>query len=165
MVVALINGFTLLSGILLILGFLLVGIELFMPGFSVPGIAGSICLIASVFMATDTFAEALIMTIGILAILGIMLGIALSLFAKGKGLKPLILTESQKKEKGYISSSDLNYLLGKEGETLTDLRPTGIGDFEGVNFEISSEGQYIAKGTKIVIYKVNGSRIIVKVKK
>lgn len=162
MVTTLISSLTLLSIILLIIGFVLIAIELMLPGFSLPGILGSICLIASVLLTARTFGEALIMIIGILTVLGIMLVVILSLFAKGKISNHLVLKDEQKKEQGYISTSDLEYLLGKEGTAITDLKPTGIGDFSGVNFEVVSEGQYVRKGTKIVIYKVTGSKLIIK---
>ena len=55
-----------------------------------------------------------------------------------------------------------SYLLGKKGVAETDLRPTGVGNFEGVNFDVISEGKYISKGTNLEIIKVNGSKLIVK---
>ncbi|MGL5675255.1 MAG: NfeD family protein, partial [Cellulosilyticaceae bacterium] len=115
MLEGLVDGMTLISILLLITGFVLVGIEMTMPGVSFPGIAGGVCLIASVFIIADSIVEGVIITIIILAILGIMLGIILWLLSHGKLIKPIILAEEQKKEKGYLSSSDLDYLLGKEG--------------------------------------------------
>ncbi|MGL6173754.1 MAG: NfeD family protein [Cellulosilyticaceae bacterium] len=164
MLIGLLDGLTLISVILLITGFVLIGIEFTAPGISFPGIAGTICLVVGVFLTADSIVEGALMTIVILAILGIMLGITLWLLAKGKLVKPLILTEEQTKERGYISSSDLEYLLGKTGIALTDLRPAGIGSFDGINFDIISEGQYISKGESIIIHQVKGSRLIVKAK-
>ena len=57
---------------------------------------------------------------------------------------------------------DLQYLLGKKGIAETDLRPTGVGNFEGVNFDVISEGRYISKGADLEIIKVNGSKLMVK---
>lgn len=164
MLISLLDGLTLFSIILLIVGFVLIGIELTAPGISVPGVAGTICLGISVILTADTIEEGVIMTLCILAVLGLMLGIMLWLLAKGKLVKPIILTDEQKKTEGYISSSDLEYLLGKEGIALTDLRPSGVGSFDGVNFDIISEGQYVLKGAEIVICKVEGSKLVVKVK-
>lgn len=164
MIAGLLDGITIFSMILLIAGFILIGVELTAPGISVPGIIGTICLIISVILTADTIAEGVAMTIIILAILGIMLGIMLWLLAKGKLVKPIILTNEMNKADGYISSSDLEYLLGKEGVATTDLRPSGIGSFDGVNFDVVSDGQYVVKGTPIIIYKVQGSKLVVKVK-
>lgn len=164
MLAGLLDGLTLFSIILLVLGFVLIAIELTAPGISVPGIAGTICLVISVILTADSVEEGVIMTLAILAVIGVMLGIMLWLLAKGKLVKPIILTDEQTKTEGYISSSDLEYLLGKEGVALTDLRPSGVGSFDGINFDVISESQYVVKGTEIVIYKVEGSKLIVKVK-
>ena len=151
--------------ILMILGFVLVGIEMITPGFSFPGIGGAISLITSVFLLTDTIEEGIILTLIIVAVLVIMLVTILALLSKGKISRTLVLTEELNKEKGYISSNDLKYLLGKKGTANTDLRPTGVGDFDGVLFDVLSEGVYIQKGTPIVIKEVQGSKLIVRAEK
>ncbi|MBH1939637.1 serine protease [Mobilitalea sibirica] len=150
--------------ILLIAGFILVGIEMVVPGFSFPGISGIICLIIGIFLVSDTFVEGAVMTIVVLAILGLMLAIIVGLLSKGKIKSPIILKEDQKKDKGFISSSDLNYLLGKEGFATSDLRPSGSGNFDGIELDVISEGKYITKGTQLIIHKVQGSKLIVKVR-
>lgn len=148
--------------ILFIAGFILIGIEMVIPGFGVPGISGIICLVVAIFLVSDSFVEGAVIALIILALLGIMFAIILGLLSKAKLKSPLILKDEQRKEKGFISNSDLNYLLGKQGEAITDLRPTGTADFDGVEFDVISEGKYISKGTRLVIYKVQGSKLIVK---
>lgn len=150
---------------LFIAGFILLGIEMVVPGFSVPGVTGIICLAAGVFLVADSIEEGIIITIIVLALLGIMFAVLLSLLSKGKLKSPIILKEEQKTEEGYISSNDLEYLLGKEGVAVTDLRPSGMGDFDGITFDVISEGTYIDKGTLLIINKVKGSKLIVKAKK
>ncbi len=96
-------------------------------------------------------------------LLGILMAVILWLLSKGKLRSPIILEEEQRKTEGYISSSDLNYLLGKNGTAVTDLRPTGVGRIDGVNFDVISEGNYISGGTEIEIIKVEGAKLIVRV--
>ncbi|SHK07453.1 NfeD-like C-terminal, partner-binding [Clostridium cavendishii DSM 21758] len=153
---------TVLTITLLIIGFILVFVEMHVPGFGVPGIAGAICLILAVVFTAQSFAQALMMALGILAVLGTMLGIVLTCFTKGKLFKPLILAEEQRKEHGYISSSDLDYLLDKKGIAITDLRPAGSVEIEGVKFDVVSDGEYISRDSKIQIVKVNGVKLVVK---
>ena len=57
---------------------------------------------------------------------------------------------------------DLSYLVGVEGVVETNLRPSGIGRFEGEFIDVLSNRGFIAKGVKIVIVDVAGK--IVKVK-
>ncbi|ADL53062.1 NfeD family protein [Clostridium cellulovorans] len=153
---------TVLTIILLLVGFGLVFLEMHIPGFGVPGILGTICLVLAVVLTAQNFGQALVMSLAILAVLGAMLGVVLTFFTKGKLFKPLILSDEQKKEHGYISSSDLDYLLGKTGIAITDLRPAGSVDIGGVKFDVISNGEYISKGTKVEIFKVNGVKLLVK---
>ncbi len=151
--------------ILFIAGFVLIAIEMVIPGFGAPGISGIICLGAGVFLTADTVEEGAFITVIVLALLGIMMAVILWLLSKGKLRSPIILEEEQKKDEGYISSGDLNYLLGKKGIADTDLRPTGVGNFDGVSIDVISEGKYIPKGTALEIIKVSGSKLIVKEQK
>ncbi len=148
--------------ILFIAGFILLGIEMVIPGFGVPGVSGIICLLVGIFLTADTIEEGIIILLIILALLGVMLAIILKLLASGKLKSPIILKDELTTENGFISSNDLNYLLGKKGTATTDLRPAGRGNFDGVEFDIMSESQYINKDAAIEIYKVEGSKLIVK---
>lgn len=151
--------------ILFIAGFVLIAIEMVIPGFGAPGVSGIICLGAGVFFTADTVEEGAFITVIVLALLGIMMAVMLWLLSKGKLRSPIILEEEQKKDEGYISSGDLNYLLGKKGVADTDLRPTGVGNFDGVSIDVISEGKYISKGAALEIVKVSGSKLIVKEQK
>ena len=148
--------------LLLIAGFIFVGIEIVLPGFSAPGICGIACLIAGVFVLADSAVEAAVITIVVLALLGILMAVILSLLSRGKLKTPIILEEEQRKAEGYISSNDLKYLLGRKGIAITDLRPSGSGRFDGINFDVISEGNYISKETEIEIIKVEGSKLVVR---
>ncbi len=148
--------------ILLIAGFVLAAVEMVVPGFGAPGICGAICLVAGIFCTADSLMEGAFLTLIVLAVLALMLAVVLWLLSKGKLKSPLILKEEQHREQGYISSADLDYLLGKKGKAVTDLRPSGTGNFEDINFDVVSEGRYIDKGAELEIIKVNGSRLVVK---
>lgn len=160
--VTLLDGITLISVALFLTGFILVGIEMLHPGISMPGILGSICLVVGIIISADSLQEGTTLAVIVLAILGVMLAGILWFLSKGKLRSPIILNEEQNKDKGYISSSDLNYLLGKKGIAATDLRPSGMGNFDGIELDVISSGKYIEVGTKIQIYEVKGSKLMVK---
>ena len=157
------DGLTILGLLCLLAGFIFVGIEMVVPGFSVPGISGIVCLIAGVFLLADTVMEGFFITVIVLALLGILMAVMLYLLSKGKFRSPIILEEEQKSTEGYLSSSDLKYLLGNKGVAMTDLRPTGVGQIDGINFDVISEGNYISAGEPVEIIKVEGSKLIVRV--
>ncbi len=150
--------------LLLIAGFVLIGVEMVLPGFSVPGISGIIGLVVGVFILADTPMEAAVITIAVLALLGILMAVILWLLSRGKLKNPIVLEEEQRKDEGYISSSDLNYLLGKHGIAKTDLRPAGIVTIDEINFNVMSEVEYISAGSEVEIIKVEGSKLVVREK-
>ncbi len=160
--VTLLDGITLVSAALFLVGFILVGIEMLHPGVSMPGVLGSICLVVGIIISADSLQEGTTLAVIVLTILGVMLAGILWFLSKGKLRSPIILNEEQNKDKGYISSSDLNYLLGKKGVAATDLRPSGMGNFDGIDLDVISSGKYIEVGTKIQIYEVKGSKLMVK---
>lgn len=152
-----------LSVIFFAVGFILVVVEMFHPGFGAPGIIGGILLVLGIIFTARTLLEALILLLVIIAVLGAALTFVLQSATKGRLSKTLILSNSQRKDNGYIGTEDLNYFLDKEGIAYTILRPAGIADFSGVKMDVVSDGDYIQKGTKVRVAKVEGRKIVVKV--
>ena len=148
--------------VVLIVGFVLIGIELVVPGFGAPGTMGIICLVAGVFLVTDSLEEGILVTVVVLVILSILVAVIIGLMHYRKFKSPIILDAEVRAENIYLGSSDLNYLLDREGVATTDLRPAGKGDFDGIELDITSEGPYMEKGSRIVISKISANRLIVK---
>ena len=149
--------------ILLIAGFVLAGIEMVVPGFGAPGICGIICLVAGVFLTADSVEAGIFITVVVIVILGILMTVIMGFLSQKKFKSPIVLDEDLKAGVS-ISSSDLEYLIRKEGKASTDLKPAGKGNFEGIELDIFSEGPYIKKGTSIVISRINENRLMVKEK-
>lgn len=147
---------------LLVAGFVLVGIELVVPGFGAPGICGIICLVAGVFLVTDSLEEGILVTVVVIVGLGILMAVIMGLMHYRKFRSPIILDTALHSEDVSLGTSDLDYLLEKEGIATTNLRPAGKGNFDGIDLDVVSDGAYIGKGSRIVIYKINANRLIVK---
>lgn len=156
------EGMMVIGILLLIAGFILVGTEMVLPGFGAPGIIGAICLVGGIFCTSDSIEKGLTTTICVVVILVIMFTLILAFFHMKKVKPPIILQEELKAEKGYLSTSDLEYLIGKEGVAVTDLRPAGKCNIEGIEFDVRSEGRYIAKGSKVRISRIQGNTLIIK---
>lgn len=76
---------------------------------------------------------------------------------------PVALRRALSREDGVASQdSELQQLVGKTGEVLTPLRPAGKAVIEGKRFDVVSTGDYIEKGTAIVVSAVDGNRIVVR---
>ncbi len=156
-----IEGIGTLQAIFLILGVLLLIAEMFMPGFGIAGGSGLVLLIIGIVMTARTPFEAMAMVLLLILLVALMLFLILHSAKKGKLAKKLILWSSAKHEEGFSTSEDLSQMIGREGTTLTVLRPAGSADFGGRRLDVVSDGTYIEKGVKVKITGVEGRRIVV----
>ena len=156
----LLDGITLASSILFVLGFVLLGIEMLHPGISIPGVLGVVSLGAGTIISADTVEEGLIFILIIVVVLGIMLAIILNVLSKGKLKSPIILEEEQNRT--YQSSKNMEYLKGLVGESTTDLRPSGKAIFKDEEYSVITTGRYITIGKKVEVIGIKGSDILVK---
>jgi len=160
-----ISGIGLIQALCFIVGLGLVIFEMFYPGFGAPGIIGLILLAVGVVLTAKTTFEALIMVIIILALLGIALFLVLHSASKGRLSRTLILSEALDAKSGFNGTDDLKEYLGKEGESITPLRPAGIAIFDGVKLDVVTEGEFIPANTRVKIIAVSGRRIVVREEK
>jgi membrane-bound ClpP family serine protease len=145
--------------ILLVLGFVLVLVEMHIPGFGAPGILGVLSLVAGVMLFARSPTEALVITIIIVALLCIALSFVIRSATKGRlAHSKLVLREVSVPT---VSDNDLAFFVGKTGEARTALRPSGIAEFDGVRLNVVSDGEWIANGRKIRVERVEGNRIVV----
>jgi membrane-bound serine protease (ClpP class) len=170
--------------ILLLIGLVLLGIELFLiPGFGIVGILGIICILGGLFMMltenppktpekfpvmpTQFLSTALLLCIAIIGS-----GIALFLLyyfvlPRTQFLGALVLTSQQKHETGYHASegtalADPARLVGRIGVAKTKLRPAGRAVFDGEPYDVMSQGDFIDPGTEVQIVEVKSNRIMVR---
>lgn len=93
--------------------------------------------------------------------LPVLVIVGLKLLAKS----PVTLRKILSREEGVVSQApELDKYLGMEGETVTDLHPGGTATINGRRVDVVSRGDYIVKGTEIVVWKVTGNQIIVRKK-
>lgn len=155
------SNITMASGILFLLGLMLVVVEMCVPGFGVPGISGAILLIIGIVLTAESTIQSIILGTSLLAILIIAFCIILYLVSKGK-LKGIVLKDKLDKVSGYSSTENLDNFLGKEGVALTVLRPAGTAEFDNEKLDVVSECEYLEKGTRIKIIKIDGRKVLVR---
>lgn len=147
-----------------VIGVGLLVLEAFMPGFGLPGITGIVLQVIAVVLTWLWHGPvaALGVLLIILSVLAIAISVSLRSVANGKLSKSrIILRDTESNEAGYRSTQDTEIFLGREGETTTVLRPTGMAEFDGVKLNVLSEGEFIPAGVKVRIVRVEGSRILV----
>jgi len=165
--------------VLFVSGIGLLLVEIFViPGFGIAGIGGIILIVASLFLtlvrhpfstspiAKEEYRQALYtISLSFMAVFVIIL-----LFLKfiprtrfWKRLRPrIVLTSREKPEEGYQSTSPTwERFLGKEGKSLSILRPAGRAVFGEEILDVVTEGSFINRGQRVKIIKVEGNRIIV----
>lgn len=130
-------------------------------GFDLPGISGIALVGVGTIMAAMHFGTltAVALLLVIIAVLAVLVSWLLRSAAKGDVAKSKLFLH-QKEE--LREQQDMQVLVGHEGRTLSVLRPSGIGDFDGVRLNVVTEGEFIENGVAIRIARVEGGKIVVK---
>ena len=143
-------------------GVLMIIVEILLPTVGLLAGLGVAAMLYSIVLALGG-------DIGALAALGIALVISVVLFLlivsrlpSSKLWNKIVLQKSSRTEEGYVSAAERSELVGKMGEVLTELRPSGTARIDGRPVDVISEGAYIQKGKQIVVLSVNGSRVVVR---
>lgn len=148
-----------------VVGIALLVVEMFMPGFGVPGVAGMILLLASIVLTwRDHGAYAgLGATLVVLSVAGIMITMALKSASSGRIWRSsLVLRDSMRGAQELPEGKALESLLGRGGQAQTMLRPAGIALIDGQRVNVVSRGEIIEQGAHIVVDEVEGSRVVVR---
>ena len=148
-----------------VIGIGLLILEAFMPGFGAAGITGVVLEIITLVMTWYEHGPVatLAMLLIVLLVLAIAISTSLRSIASGRLSKSsLVHADTESNEDGYRSVEDLAVFVDREGVASSVLRPTGIADFDGVRLNVSSEGDFIAAGTRVRIIKVEGAKILVR---
>lgn len=144
---------------LILLGFVFLALELFViPGFGLMGILGLLCLGAASYLSYTKLNPLVGVIISVFSIVVIIL--LIRIFPKTTFWKKMQL---EKTAAGYSATREgLESLAGKEGVTLTPLRPVGTAIIEDKRVDVVTEMGMVDKDKKIVVVKVEGNRVVVK---
>jgi len=92
----------------------------------------------------------------------IVLVVGTIFFFRSKTWNPFMLkTEIDSK----VNVLDKDITVGMEGRTVSRLAPAGKAVFEKITEEVFSQNDFIDEGQQIIITKIEGNKIIVKLKK
>lgn len=153
-------------------GIILLTLEVFViPGFGIAGISGISLLILSLYLSLvgnmpepEDFSNAAY-TIGASFLLSIIGGIGiLKILPKTPFYSKLILEKVESAHEGFASAETEIELIGAEGIALSELRPAGKADINGRRLDVVTEGEFIDKGSVIIVTEVHGARLVVREK-
>jgi len=164
--------------LLILLGVVLLAMEIFvLPGFGIAGIAGFFCIGVGVILSFQDFVipnpsmpwQAHIFTANIIQVIGSFLAaflfgllfIRFGLPRLGRVVEgPYLRDTLSASHADSEQASGVN--SGDEGVAVTFLRPSGKVAIGDSYFDVVSEGEFLEKGTPVVVSEIRGNRIIVK---
>ena len=154
------------SILLLAIGFAAIFLELFVPAGGLVGLGGVVSMVVAIVLAFVHHGS----TEGTLLLIAAMIGtpitlvIAFKIFPHTWVGKRLILKQSEVSEEGFTSSSVDQYtaILGKEGLTISMLRPSGMVRVGDSKYSVVTEGDLIEENTRVKVIAVEGNRIVVR---
>lgn len=158
--------------ILLLLGFALLAVEIFViPGFGIFGIGGILAVLASMYLslvgqfatAPELGQAATILAVVVLVVL-VTLWALLRTFPKSRRLarSGILLEEETAGSSGYISAEVRADLVGATGLALTDLHPSGTALINDERLDVVTEGVWISAGTPVRVVQSEGYRHVVR---
>ena len=144
----------------LALGAALMIVEVFLPGFGLPGVSGIVLIGAGtvIIWLKAGALTALATLLVVIAVLAVLISYMMRRATEGGAHARIFLREKEELRSG----EDMQVLLGKQGRTTSVLRPAGIGDFDGVRLNVVTEGSFIERDRPIEIVNVDGARIVVR---
>lgn len=174
-----------LEALLFLLGLACIAIEIFvLPGIGVVGIGGTILVIASMVMASQTFGEMsgsdssreVLKSLGTLFGAGVtvivfaavmshflpQIPLFSNLILSPPGVDDRDRSGEPRLKPSLGGESPFAELLGQRGESMTLLKPFGKARIAGRLLEVVSQGDLIPPGTPIVVVEVESRRIVVR---
>ncbi len=145
-----------LAGIVCIL------IELLLPTVGLLAGLGVAAMLYSVVLALGGDINAIYAMLGSLVIAIIVFALIVKRLPSSRLWSRLVLRDQSTSARGYVSAETNADLLGKQGEVLTELRPSGSILLDGVPVDVVSEGAFLEKGELVQVIGVQGSRVIVR---
>jgi membrane-bound serine protease (ClpP class) len=162
--------------LLFFIGLLLLALEIFViPGFGITGITGILLCFASLvlvmlnnnyfdfsYVTGDALIQAI--TVGLIGMIGVVFLIIFGAprLLNTKFFKNVALQKQMDNKEGYTSNFNKQAMLGKTGIAHTVLRPSGKIRIGEEIYDAFSSGDYIERGTEIIVIDDSSSSLKVK---
>jgi membrane-bound serine protease (ClpP class) len=147
--------------ILALLGGGLIFAEFFVPG-GVLGILGALALAGmSIFVFVIYGPKLGAIALGSSALVGVLYLAAFLAFFQKSPLGKYMTLKHEIRAAG-VPTASVSEWLGKRGEAVTPLRPSGKALIEGARIDVESEMGLISSGTAVEVVRVAGPRLFVR---
>ena len=157
--------------IAILLGFLFLALEIFLPS------AGLLMILSIFFVGAGVVlifftpeSEGGGTTTGVITIIGLLIlfpvlgGVMFYYWPSTTMGKAMFLSEPTEQEAAVVTEAQEAFegLRGKIGRTLTMHQPSGATDIEGKRYESATEGMFVEAGQYVKVVAVNGSQLVVR---
>lgn len=143
---------------LIIIGLALIVIELiFIPGTTIVGIIGLVCVIAGLIMSFNNYGSSVgWLTTGGTAIFAS--GVFIYSFRSGAWRRFAL---KQSIDSKVNQATPINVQVGDEGIAISTLRPIGKGEINGQVLEVQSFGELVPAESKVRVAKIEKRKVFV----
>lgn len=152
------------SIILLLLGFLLVFIEFYLPG-GILGVAGGILIFGALILfavESDSMIATVAFVIGSAVAFTLLIKFTIWKIQHTSAKYSIYSNHNQQ---NYYASKNLPQAIGRTAKAMTDLRPGGYIDLDGERIQAISRSGYITNGSDVEIIACEEESLIVKIKR
>ena len=150
--------------LIMIIGFVigsgLIIVEAFIPGFGVAGICGVVLEIVALrcCWVLHGIVPALLALVGVLALIGLAVFLSYRSAMSGRLSKShLVLKDTEKAD-----ATNKPDWIGMEGVAVTALRPAGQIEIDGKRLNAASTGDFIEKGSAVLVTGMEGDHCVIK---
>jgi membrane-bound serine protease (ClpP class) len=151
--------------VLIVLGFLLLAAELFLPTSGILSILSVLALALGVWLAfVQNPSTGIVTLLVVFVLLPVVGGLLLRLWPKTRVGRHLFLTnpEAATTAASLPIHAELEQLVGRFGRTVSTLRPSGVTDFDGRRVDTITEGMMIEPGQWVRCVEVRGGKVVVR---
>lgn len=150
--------------VMMIIGYALLVVEMYVPGFGLPGISGIVLMTIGIIAMEPTPLQVLLLVLISVLLLGLAFSVAMRSISKGRISRSNLVLKDVINDSRESAEADMNYFVGKTGQTHTALRPAGIAEFDGVKLNVVSDGDFVGANRPVRVERVEGNRIVVREK-
>jgi membrane-bound ClpP family serine protease len=157
------EGSLTLAYVLIVVGFVLLAAELFLPS----GLMAVVALILVFVGVTLTFSHGTTTGLITLAVVVVLLPVAGAVMFRvwpktWLGRRFFLNVEEEAATGQTTANQELEQLIGRYGKTLSDLRPSGVADFDGRRVDVITEGLTVDADQWVRCIDVRAGRVTVR---
>ena len=143
-------------------GVLCIVVEMLMPTVGLLAGAGVAAMLYSMVLAMGGNISAVYAMLAAFVLAALIFALIVKKLPSSRMWKKIVLSDASTTDRGYVSTRTQAELIGRTGVVLTELRPSGTVQLDGVPVDVVSEGAFLPKGTVVRVTAVQGSRVVVR---